>query len=65
MTCNYKVGEVIRVEYDTETGSVRVVLEILDPAFKTRILHSKDIQDVLVIQGKDAMAVASNMERQK
>lgn len=58
----YKVGEVIRVEWDQETGSVRVVLEILDPVFKSRVLHSKDLQDILTIKGKDAMVVATGRE---
>ena len=60
MTSEYKVGEVIRVEWDQDTGSVRVVLEILDPAFKSRILHSRDLQDVIAINGKDVMVVATN-----
>lgn len=54
-----KVGEVIRVEWDQETGAVRIVLEILDPVFKSRVLHNKDLEDVLVINGKDAMVIAS------
>ena len=54
-----KVGEVVRVEWDQETGSVRILLEILDPAFKSRVLHSKDLQDILTIKGKDAIVIAS------
>jgi len=59
MESERKVGEVVRVEWDQETGSVRVLLEILDPAFKSRVLHSKDLQDILTIRGKDAIVIAS------
>lgn len=55
-----QVGKVIRVEWDTETNEVRVIMEILDPIFKSRVLHSRDLQDILTIKGKDVMAVASN-----
>lgn len=54
-----KVGEVIRVEWNKTTGSVRVVIEIIDPTFKSRVLHSKDLQDLLTIKGKDAIVIAS------
>jgi hypothetical protein len=58
----HKVGEVIRVEWDQETGDVRVVLDISDPAFKLRVLHNKDFEDILTIKGKDAIIVASKNE---
>lgn len=58
-TINRKVGEVIRVEWNQETGSVRIVMEILDPVFKSRVLHSKDLQDILTIEGRDVMVVAT------
>lgn len=54
-----KVGEVIRVEWDQESDTVRIVIEIIDPVFKSRVLHSKDLQDILSISGKDAIVVAS------
>ena len=54
-----KVGEVIRIIWDQETGSVQVVLEITDPKFKSRVLHSKDFQDILSINGRDAMVIAT------
>lgn len=57
-----KVGKVIRVEWDQETGEVRVLLEILDPAFKSRVLHSKDLQDILTIKGRDAIVIASRSD---
>ena len=60
-----KVGEVIRVEWDQETGSVRVLLEIIDPAFKSRVLHSKDLQDILTIKGRDAIVVASRSRNEQ
>ena len=57
-----KVGKIIRVEWNKETGEVRLVMEILDPAFKSRVLHSKDLQDILTIKGKDVIAVATRSE---
>jgi len=53
------VGSVIRVEWDENTDTVRVVMEITDPVFKRRVLHSKDFEDVLSLNGKDVMVVAS------
>ncbi|KKL05323.1 hypothetical protein LCGC14_2607180 [marine sediment metagenome] len=58
-----KVGQIIRIEWDKETGDVRVVMDITDPAFKSHILHNKDFQDILTIRGKDVIVVASKMER--
>ena len=58
-----KVGKVIRVEWDEDTGVVRVVMEITDPVFKSRVLHSKDLQDVISIKGKDVMVVASKSKK--
>ena len=58
----YKVGEVIRVEWDQETDIVRVILEIHDPVFKSRVLHSKDLRDILTIKGRDAIVVATRSD---
>jgi len=58
-----QVGRVIRVEWDEDTGEVRVIMEITDPAFKSRVLHSKDLQDILSIKGKDVMVVASKSKK--
>ena len=55
---NEKVGEVIRVEWDQESNSVRIVVEITNEAFKSRVLHSKDLEDVLSLDGKDVMIIA-------
>lgn len=53
------VGKIIRVEWDQDTNEVRIVMEILDPMFKSRVLHSRDLQDIISISGKDVMVVAS------
>lgn len=58
-----QVGKVIRVEWDEDTGEVRVIMEITDPAFKSRVLHSKDLQDIISIKGKDVMVVASKSKK--
>ncbi len=59
------VGEVIRVEFDQETGEVRIVMEITDEKFKLRVLHNKDFQDILNIKGKDVMIVASKSTKEE
>lgn len=59
------VGKVIRVEFDQETGEVRIVMEITDEKFKLRVLHNKDFQDILNIKGKDVMIVASKSTKEK
>ena len=62
MTQSNSVGKVIRVEWNQEDNSVRLVLEVTDELFKSRILHSKDYEDLLVISGKDLMVVAKKKE---
>jgi hypothetical protein len=59
MTQEFNVGRVIRVEYDEETEVVRLIMEITDPIFKKRVLHSRDLSDIISIKGKDVMVVAS------
>lgn len=59
-----KVGSVIRVEWDEDTDTVRVVMEITDPVFKRRVLHTKDFEDVLSLSGKDVMIVASRSKNE-
>lgn len=54
-----KVGKVIRVEWDQEDDTVRVIMEITDPVFKNRVLHTGAFQDILSLSGKDVMMVAS------
>lgn len=53
------IGKVIRVEWDQDTGEVRIVIDVTDPVFKSRVLHSRDLQDVITIKGKDVMVVAT------
>jgi len=59
------VGKVIRIEWDQETGEVRIVMEITDEKFKSRVLHNRDFQDILSIKGKDVMIVASKSTKEK
>ena len=59
MTTEFSVGKVIRVEWDEDTDVVRIVMEITDPVFKKRVLHSRDLRDVISLKGKDVMVVAS------
>ena len=61
---NKQVGKVIRVEWDDDTGEVRIVMEITDPKFKKRILQSTDYQDILSIKGKDVMIIASKPNKE-
>jgi hypothetical protein len=50
-----KVGDVIRVEWDKNDDSVRIVIEITDQNFKNRVIYNKDFVDILTIRGKDAI----------
>lgn len=53
------VGKVIRVEWNQAENSVKLVLEITDESFKSRILHSKDYESLLSIDGLNVISVAS------
>lgn len=57
------IGRVVRVEWESDTGEVRLVMEITDPVFRSRILHSKTFEDILSISGKDVMVVASKTKK--
>ena len=57
------VGKIIRVIWNKETDDVQVVMEITDPQFKARVIHNKDLQDVLTFEGKDVMVVASKSRK--
>lgn len=57
-----KVGEIIRIEWDQETGDVRMVVDITDQSFKARVLHNKEYFDIITINGKDVIMVASRKE---
>lgn len=65
MTTSNKVGEIIRVEYDKETGDVRIVMNITDEFFKNRVLHNKDFDDIISITGRDVIVIASNKTRKE
>jgi len=57
-----KVGTVIRIEWNKDTGEVHIVMDITDQSFKARVLHNKDFEDILTITGKDVMIIASEYE---
>ena len=59
------VGKVIRVEWDTETDEVRIIMDITDPHFKRRVIHNKDFEDILSISGKDVIIVASKSDKSR
>jgi hypothetical protein len=63
ISSDQKVGKVIRVEWDQETDTVRLVMEIIDPVFKSRVIHSKSFEDILSISGKDVMVIASKSKK--
>ena len=58
-----KLGKVIRVESEQDTGVVRLVMEITDPVFKSRVIHSKAFEDILSISGKDVIVIASKSKK--
>ena len=55
-----KVGEIIRIEWNKDEDSMRVIFEITDKTFRAKILHNSEFDDILMIDGKDAVIVASN-----
>ena len=58
-----QIGKVIRVEWDESADTVRLVMEITDPDFKSRLIHSRTYQDIVTISGKDVMVVASKSNK--
>jgi hypothetical protein len=58
-----KIGKVIRVEWDPDTDTVRLVMEITDPKFKSHVIHSKSFEDILSVSGKDVMVIASKSKK--
>ena len=54
------VGRVLRVEWDQDTDEVRLVLEITDEKFKERVLHSRDLKDLLTIKKREVIIVNDN-----
>jgi len=58
-----KIGRVVRVEWEQDTGVVRLVMEITDPVFKSRVIHSKSFEDILSISGKDVNVIASKSKK--
>ena len=62
---NQKIGKIIRVEWDVEENVVRLVMEITDSKFKSRVIHSKAYEDIMSINGKDVMIVASRSKNEE
>jgi hypothetical protein len=54
-----EVAKIVRVEWDRDTDEVRLVLEVTDQNFKSHVLHTNEFEDVLVINGKNSVVVAS------
>jgi len=53
------VGKVIRVEWNKEENSVKLILEITDEKFKCHVLHNKDFEDIITMNEKDVIVVAT------
>ena len=53
MSSSKTVGKIIRVEIDEEDNDVRIVMRITDEMFKYRVIHSRDFEDILRINGRD------------
>ena len=64
MNSEHKIGDVVRVEWNEEEDTVRIVMNITDPVFKRRIIHMKEYQDIMSIKGKDVMVVASGRDNE-
>jgi hypothetical protein len=59
-----KVAEIIRVEWDQETEEVRIIMNVIDPWFKSKVLHNKEYADILTIKGRDVMIVATKENKE-
>jgi hypothetical protein len=57
------IGKVIRVEYDTKTKEMILVLNVEDPDYKKRILRDFKNSDKLIIKGETVMAVVGRKEK--
>ena len=57
MISSNNIGRIIRIEYDEDTGEMRLIMEITDSKFKSRILHSNTYDDVITISGKDVVVI--------
>lgn len=53
------VAKVIRVEIDDD-GDMYVVMRVIDPEFRKKMLYSKYFDGELVMDDDDVMVVASN-----
>lgn len=52
-----KVAEVIRIEYDQVTGDLRIILNVIDDAFKQKVIHNKEYVDLIKIINKDVLEI--------
>jgi len=59
-----KVGEVIHVEYDTETKDLVLKIRILDEQYKRKILRDFRNADKLLIKGDDVMSVVGREDEE-
>ena len=65
MSYNRPVGELIRIEWNQDTGEVRIVLDITDQDFKSRVLHNKEYSDIITIVGREAILVEKSINIDK
>lgn len=56
MTTQYKIGTIIRVEWNKEDDRVLLIMEISDENFKKQVLYTNKYQSILTIQGTDILA---------
>lgn len=54
-----KVGQIVRIEWDSDTDEMNITMRITDDSFKRRVLNGKKYEDLLTISGEDVMVVAS------
>lgn len=54
------VGKILNITYDTETKTMRVVIDITDENFKEELLRNYELQDKITFKGEDVMWVASS-----
>lgn len=49
------VGKIIRIEWNEVTGELHAILEITDEEFKSKLIHSKNLEDIIFFNNKDVV----------
>lgn len=53
------VGKLMNITYDTETKTMRMVIDVTDDGFKEEVLRNFELKDKITFRGEDVIWVAS------